>query len=183
MIQFPSGYEKNVKLWQYVEPVIESNSKFAWIFTGVPGCGKTMAANLIYDALVAINANNHRYSAIGISAQQLYREYLTATETGKTDDIKSIEAYLCRDLVMIDDLGWEMETNASKTFFANMLSLQYDHYQDGKMNQCIITTNLNYAGIEKVYGTRIIDRICEHYTILAFSNQSYRKDKLRVVKL
>lgn len=184
MVTYPEWYQKNTKLIQFIEPVVESGLPFALLFTGKPGTGKTALADIVYSHIYDIYADDHRFGAISISSSALYDEYLRACALeGKerNDAIEKVQKRIHYSLVVIDDLGCEIDTQASRTFFSNLLSAQYDAYREGKLNKCIITTNLDYTGIAKAYGERIADRIAEFYTVIKFPIESYRRSKMRVV--
>ena len=183
-MKYPDWYQKNQKLIDYVENEI-STGKFAILLTGKPGCGKTALANLIFDHVLETNHENGRFSYIGATANGMYQDYLNALNlVGKerSDAIAKAESYLLYDLVLLDDLGCEISSDASASYFARVFSMQYEAWKDGKRNRVIITTNLNIEGIASVYGSRVMDRIAEFYHVITLMNDSWRMKNLKQVR-
>ena len=100
----------------------------------------------------------------------------------RTAAIEKAERYLMYDLVLLDDLGCEISSDASASYFARVFSMQYEAWKDCKRNRVIITTNLNIEGIASVYGSRVIDRIAEFYHIITLTNDSWRMKNLKQVR-
>lgn len=185
-MKHPDWYIPQQKLHAYIEPIVASGDPFAWLFIGRPGCGKTAAAEVVYNHIAEQHDNDPHFSAIGISAQSMYAQYLKASALdgkARSDEIAKLERYLSYDLVVLDDLGTEMDTPAARAYFANLIAMQYERYREGKFNRCIITTNLSCELIGEIYGERIIDRLVEFYTLIPFSAASYRKKQIKVVKV
>lgn len=183
-MNFPDGYVKNDKLITYIEKLVSGDS-FAILLTGKPGCGKTALGSIIFDHILASNRENGRFSYISASADRMYQDYLNALNlVGKerSDAIAKAESYLLYDLVLLDDLGCEMDTAASANYFARVFSMQYGAWEDGKRNRVIITTNLNIEGIASVYGSRVMDRIAEFYHVITLTNDSWRMKNLKQVR-
>jgi DNA replication protein DnaC len=183
-MKYPDWYQKNQKLIDYVENEI-STGKFAILLTGKPGCGKTALANLIFDHVFETNHENGRFSYICATANGMYQDYLNALNlTGKerTEAIAKAESYLNYDLSLLDDLGCEMDTEASANYFSRMFSSQYEMYQEGKRNATIITTNLTIDGIATAYGSRVMDRIAEYYSVITMTNDSWRMKNMKQVR-
>lgn len=176
-LAYPDWFVKNDKLILFCEEIVKQ-PHFAVMFTGVPGCGKTVMAGIMFDYLQKQYKNSW-----AMSAHQLYSTYLKSTNSDTDKSILVDRANNCmlNSLVFLDDLGCEMDTEASRTYFANILSIQYDAYNDGKFNRTIITTNLGSDEISDRYGERVIDRICEHYQIVKFNNKSFRKMNMKKV--
>ena len=55
-------------------------------------------------------------------------------------------------------------------------------YQEGKRNATIITTNLTIDGIATAYGSRVMDRIAEHYSVITMTNDSWRIKNMKQVR-
>jgi DNA replication protein DnaC len=184
-MNYPTNYIRNEKLCSMMESAIESKEPILWLFTGLPGTGKTMAAEVMFNELVSVIEHRKAW-AIKSSAHRLYSDYLAAingNESNKAHDIKWLNSILCKQIVLLDDLGCEQQTESSKAFIANIFSEQYDWLRAGNTNHVIITTNMNSKAISDAYGERIIDRIYENYTIVKFTNESFRKAKLRKVEV
>ena len=166
MITYPTNWIKNDKLCELVDSTLAENKPFAWLFTGVPGCGKTAMAELVFTAL----SKQHRPNWF-MTANALYNKYVglvASNSPEKSRDIGLLSQYLNASLFVLDDLGREITTEASSTFIANMFSEQYESFKEGKLQRCIITTNLHSDQIAKRYGDHVMDRMFEVYTILKF---------------
>ena len=183
-MKYPEWYHKNAKLCAYIEE-LAANDSFDILLTGKPGCGKTALGSIIFDHILASNRENGRFSYISASADRMYQDYLNALNlVGKerSDAIAKAESYLLYDLVLLDDLGCEMDTAASANYFSRMFSIQYDAIKDSKLNMCIITTNLTKEGIATAYGSRVMDRIAEHYHVITMTNESWRMKSIKEVR-
>jgi DNA replication protein DnaC len=175
---YPDWFVKNDNLIKVCQELVKQDH-FAVMFVGVPGCGKTVMAGIMFDMLCKQHKN-----CWALSAHELYTGYLKAINS--KDEDKSIlvdRANNCmlNSLVLLDDLGCEMDTDSSRTYFANILSIQYDNYNASKFNRTIITTNLDSEQIQARYGLRVLDRIYEHYQIVKFHNGSFRKAGMKKV--
>lgn len=184
-MRYPDDYIRNEKLCRMMENAIETMDPIQWLFTGMPGTGKTMAAEIMFSELCSIMKPRKAW-AIKTSAHKLYSDYLKAlsgNDNNVRHEVQWLNTILCKQIVVIDDLGCEQQTDASNAFMSNVFSEQYDWLKAGNNNHVIITTNLNSVGIERCYGARVIDRIYENYTIVKFTCDSYRKKKLKMMEV
>jgi DNA replication protein DnaC len=183
-MKYPDWYQKNAKLCAYIEE-LAAKDNFAILLTGKPGCGKTAIAEIVFDHIYAMYKNDSRFSYVAISADKMYGNYMAAmNQSGseRTAAIEKAERYLMYDLVLLDDLGCEISSDASASYFARVFSMQYEAWKDGKRNRVIITTNLNIEGIASVYGSRVMDRIAEFYHVITLTNDSWRMKNLKQVR-
>jgi len=184
MLQFPEWYVKPKPIIDYIEKCLQTKDPFAMLFVGKVGCGKTYLAEQVYNYIETENSNNHRIKMLFSSAAEVYREYLAALtkqNSDKNDLIARIESYLTWDVVVLDDLGKEMDTGAAKTFFSNLLCIQYDAFREGKLNRSIITTNYSGEQLKQLYGEHVVSRLVEYYTIVEFKAGDYRMAKAKKV--
>jgi hypothetical protein len=130
-----------------------------------------MFANMICRELPAIRKTD---------AQSIYSEYLrlvSSDYTDKNEAIGKLEYCLCGDC-LLDDLGCEKNTAASKDFFETLLSNMYNRWKQERINCFILTTNLSLVDIKLRYGDRVYSRMREMFSIWQFPNIDYRqKDK------
>jgi len=175
---YPPDYIKNNTPEFYTElERITDNPTFQVLFQGVAGCGKTYLADVILSAY-----GNYRL----YNASDFYMDYL---ELLKQDDdyIKYRMHYFTEapipPLFLLDDLGCEKDTPASREFFARFLQNDYDYIQEGRKSRSIITTNLDHTALNNRYGSRAIDRMFEYYgkPIFKFANKSFRMEGVRVI--
>lgn len=182
-MKFPTNYIKNDKLIDYIEKLIQSGS-FYLLLSGKPGCGKTEIASIVFDAIYEKHENNSKYAAVRMSAQAMYRDYLSAINDNedRAKKVNAAESFMLRDLVMVDDLGGELDTVAASNYFANLFCRHYDAVKNGENNVVIITTNLDLDGISKIYGLRVMDRISELFHIIQMTNPSWRQRQVKMVR-
>ena len=50
------------------------------------------------------------------------------------------------------------------------------------MSRTIITTNLNAEMFRETYGSRVLDRLIEHFVVCKFKRISFREKKERIVE-
>lgn len=173
MLLYPSWYIRS-PINDYIDKALETGEPFSWFFVGATGCGKTYLANLIFEYL---RATEDIKSDIFISAPEIYREYMDALDDmprERSYKLGKIEKYMCRPLVVIDDLGAEKNTEAAHALIGDLIRAQYDYYQEGKSNKCIITTNYSEEALLEMYGEPVIDRL-KPYVVLRFTSGSYRR--------
>ena len=189
MVKYPDGYIKFDAFDTAINHMLAGNDDIRLLFVGSPGTGKSQLARLIMNALL----DKHMEST-GIkpdvqikSASELYRRYLAltgSTASDKIDQIDSLIKILAMQYVIIDDFGNEINSGASNCFMAELFSYQYDrivYAERRKPINTIITTNFGSKELAKLYGDRIIDRIYETYTVFQFNNDSFRRNKLKII--
>ena len=76
------------------------------------------------------------------------------------------------DLLILDDLGTEYETPFYSSVIYNIINTRL-----GGNKPTIISTNLDYAGIERRYDERVVSRLCAVYTCLEFKGEDIRLQK------
>ena len=84
---------------------------------------------------------------------------------------------------MLDDLGDEKpSTPASHDYFGGLIEKRYLTIKRNEMSRTIITTNLNAEMIRETYGSRVLDRLIEHFVICKFKRVSFREKKERIIE-
>lgn len=181
MLVYPSNWIKNDSLCDLVESTLQDKKPFAWLFVGNAGCGKTAMAELVFNELSKQYKPNWF-----LTANTLYSKYINLVSSKDAEmsrGLANLNQCFNSPLFVLDDLGREIGSEASSTFFANLFSEQYEAFKEGKQHRCIITTNLHSDQIAKRYGEHVMDRIWEVFTILKFNNPSYREKLKKVVEL
>lgn len=180
-MQYPTNWIRNDKLSEFVESALQANDPFAWLFVGDAGCGKTALSELVFKELCGKHKPNWFKTA-----NYLYNQYVAmcgGNDAEKSRQIAMLNNSLTQPLFVLDDLGREINSEASSVWFANLFSEQYEAFKEGKVQRCIVTTNLHSDQIAKRYGSHVMDRMFEVYTIVKFSNGSFRAMKKRVVEI
>lgn len=136
------------------------------IFYGNSGVGKTHLATAL-----GITAAQNRNSTYFIKCADLMEILHKAQLEGRlTERLKKYSGY---KLLIIDELGYlPISKDDSKLFF-QLIDRRYER------NSTIITTNINFAQWDEVFGepliaNAIIDRLLHHATIITIKGKSYR---------
>lgn len=135
------------------------------LFTGPPGVGKTFLANCISERLIK---NGH--SVIYMTSAELFSLMARADfGGGEEDDEENRDLLFDCELLVIDDLGTEMQ---SKFTGAGLFSLLNSRMI--RSASTVISTNLNLQGIRDLYGDRIVSRIMSEYTVIPIYGKDIR---------
>lgn len=140
-------------------------SKRNLLFMGTVGTGKTFLANCIAKALIDTS-----HSVIYFSAMDLFN---TFAKYAFDRDKKALENF-CKDLyhcdlVIVDDLGTEMESSFVTSYFFSFLN---ERGQLGKST--LITTNLDLKELNHKYSDRICSRIIGNFEICLLTGPDIR---------
>ena len=184
-MNYPDYYIRNEKLCTMMETAIEKKEPILWLFTGAPGTGKTLSAEIMFEALCQ-EIEHLQGQAEKLTANELYYKYQNFARSKDYEERSQTKwciKTLCNKIVLLDDLGSEPRTEASFSFMQNLFSVQYNWLREGNRNFVIITTNLNSNEITDIYGERVIDRIYEYYTIVKFTGTSFRRKKMKIVEV
>ena len=146
-----------------------SRNAVSILMQGGVGLGKAHLSLSIASALM-----EKGYAVLYLSAPDLFRklqnEYYGKSET-KTDTMDLIRA---ADLVIIDDLGAELENQFNSMAFYNIVNLRQNI-----MRPMIINTNLSFKEIEQRYSQRMMSRLLS-FRCLKFAGTDIRQIKMRL---
>lgn len=130
---------------------------YALIICGPLGSGKSHLAAAKARELVLQRDLKKAKFVKWVDAAELYGEYNTAHKAHSDRNPSDIELAIKESaLLVIDDLGQEMQTEASIAFFNRVFCSRYD-----AIRPFIVTTNLTLEEIAKRYGERISSRFVE----------------------
>ncbi len=179
---YPKNFiKKNPVLLNTLEQELNAGKDCHFLFTGVPGCGKTYLADLV---IRWWRQNGH--NPVKLECPTIYREYLRVIDSKASDKHDALRRRInifCADYAVLDDLGWEKpSTEASKVYLAEIINARYLRLQKGHVRGSIITTNLTINEIKANYGERISDRLQEFFTVATFLNGSFRVQKTRTLR-
>lgn len=161
-----TSYENMKNIRNFCEKYVENfdNETTNLCFYGDTGLGKTFMSCCIAKALM-----DKGKSVIYIRASKLFRmldDDRFGRETEGLDDI-----YNC-DLLIIDDLGTEAE---NKFVTPSLLEIVNERINFNK--KMIISTNLNFSGMETYYTKRFTSRLLESFTVMVFYGEDIRRKK------
>lgn len=142
-------------------PHIEKNNL---LFMGNAGVGKTFLSHCI-----AYELMNQAYTVLYLTSFQLFDLLKQHTFQKENPSITSMEHLLGCDLLIIDDLGTEL----NNSFVSSQLFLCMNERLLRKKGT-IISTNLSLGQLSSAYSERILSRIMEHYQILTIYGEDIR---------
>ena len=135
------------------------------LFMGTVGTGKTFLSNFIAKALIDTS-----HSVIYFSATELFdtfARYVFGKDKNALENFCN-DLYHC-DLVIVDDLGTELESSFVTSYFFSFLN---ERGQLGKST--LITTNLDLKELNHKYSDRICSRIIGNFEICLLTGPDIR---------
>lgn len=138
-------------------------------FIGPTGLGKTHMSTSI--ARVVIEKG---FNVVYETAQNIMSDFEDDKFSYNRQDEKKSDRYMDADLLIIDDLGTEAQTQYTVAFLYNIINTRLN---SGK--KTIISTNLEQADLYKRYGDRITSRLFGEYIPLVFRGKDVRMQKLQ----
>lgn len=138
---------------------------------GNTGVGKTFLSNCIAKELL-----DKGHTVIYLTSFQLFdilEKYKFKTSEDQDDITNHFEYILDCDLLIIDDIGTEM----NNTFITSQL-YQCINERHLKQKSTIISTNLSFDQLKNNYSERIFSRISSNYTLLKIIGEDIRLQKL-----
>ena len=133
---------------------------------GMTGLGKTHLSLAIAGQAVEMG-----YGVIYTSAQNLFNR-LEREKFGRAEDNNTEQSILECDLLIIDDLGAEFNTQFTVSSLYNIINSR-----DLEGSPTIISTNLSPKMIKNTYNDRIASRLLSNYIILQFDGADVRQIK------
>lgn len=130
---------------------------------GKTGLGKTHLSLSIANVVLSKG-----YSVIYDSAVNILRK-IEKEHFGRDNGSDTLSLILDCELLILDDLGTEYETAFYGSTIYNIINTRLN---SGKPT--IISTNLNFSGIEKRYDERVVSRLGTMYTCLEFRGVDVR---------
>ena len=141
------------------------------LLTGKTGSGKTHLAACIYNLCNSDDIRKVWYDASGFIYEMRRLMFSKAPDAqGLLKEL--LEGAMNVELLILDDLGAEPETEVTKSVIERILMNRYDYER-----WTIITTNLDGKALNKRYSPRIISRIYEDYTVVVMNSRDRRKEK------
>lgn len=136
------------------------------IIYGLPGNGKTFASGCIANDLI------DRFIPVAcISINSLLGRIKQGFNSSETE-ANIINGLNNADLLILDDLGTELDNEWTKTVIYNIID---SRYRNGL--PLVVTTNISFDDIKNKYHQRTYDRLIEMCTPLKNENSSIRTKK------
>ncbi len=157
--------EAKEKVKKYIDN-LEENLRIghSLFLFGDVGTGKSHLAFSVYN-----EAKKRHFSAIFNTVSNLMNR-LDKAFVNKEAEFDLLELLKIADLLVLDDLGVEVESKRSKERLYEIIVGRYN-----SRKATIITTNLrNQNEMIQWLGARVFDRLLEISTFIEFSGQSYR---------
>lgn len=125
----------------------------SFIFSGLPGTGKTHLACAI--SLDIIKKQNHaHYTSVYTIMSQIKSTFNKKSE--ETEN-QIIQMFINKSFLIIDEIGVQTGSDYEKAILFQIINGRY-----GKMLPTILITNLNESDAKETIGERIIDRFYEN---------------------
>jgi len=141
-----------------------------FLIYGDPGNGKTFLSNCIANRLL-----NKMTPVICVSINGLLERIRdTYSKWGQEAESGVLKALCMADLLIIDDLGTEQDTDWSKSRIYNIID---SRYRNGL--PMIISTNKSIDQLKTMYHERTIDRLLEICTPIHNEGKSIRKEEAK----
>ena len=173
-------YRSSTEHYQRMSQILRTAREYADTFTlksdnlllvGGTGLGKTHLSIAIAKAVVERGYDVKYTTAIGMisdfEAQRFGNSSAASQSTGDTS------AYYGCELLVIDDLGTEMNNQFTSTSLYNLINVRLDQGLP-----TVISTNLAPQDLRTRYWDRITSRIFGEYRILPFIGRDVRMQKI-----
>ena len=156
---------------KYCEKFQEAKKEgLGFLIYGTPGNGKTYLSNCIANRLL-----NQMNPVICVSINALLERIReTYSKWGNEGEGTILKALSLADLLIIDDLGTEQDTEWSKSRIYNIIDSRYRN----KLPM-IISTNKSIEDLKDMYHERTIDRLLELCTPIHHVAPSIRKEQAK----
>lgn len=180
----------NEGFYERVDMLIENNQSFGFMFTGIPGSGKSNLGDVIAKSINSkLEISEKKMEKIPL--YELWSKFMKTMSSNYSDKSEQLEAHkgpFCRALQFIDDLGSELAiSEKAPRLTVELIQIMYDRYKELKEKRkryaFILTTNLKSTEIRAIYGDRIYDRLMEMFEIVVFPDKSFRTQRTAVTKL
>lgn len=142
------------------------NTSESFLFLGGTGLGKTHLSSAIAKVVIEKGFSVSYDSAQNIISAFEKERFMKEGETPLTD------RYFSADLLIIDDLGAEVHSKNSVSYFYTLINTRLIA---GK--PVIVSTNLTGSSLQSQYESRIVSRLLGEYTVSVFTGEDVRKIK------
>lgn len=167
------GQRNALRVAKYYLKQLEAGSDCSLILFGLPGTGKTHLGC----ALAQEYLNNSKDRLLKIKYTSAYRATAEVKSCFSRDSQKTewevIKEYQNFDLVVLDEVGVQFESNAEKMIFFQIINGRYE-----EMKPTILISNLTKPELIEFIGDRCFDRLSGGGgAVIPFNWESYRQGK------
>ena len=135
------------------------------LFIGKTGLGKTHLSTAIAKKII-----ENGYYVVYVSSQTMISDFSSLKfGQGQEDEDSPTAKYFDADLLIIDDMGTELNTPYSVSVIYNVINTRL--CRDKAM---IISTNLSATELKNTYADRITSRLFGNFSLLFFEGQDNR---------
>ena len=163
-----SPKEKMTKIFEYCKSYAYDFNKYSpsLFFQGGTGLGKTHLSLSIANELI-----NNKFGVIYFSVPNLIQK-LEHEHFSRDTIEETLKQTLDCDLLILDDLGTEFNTQFSNSAIYNLFNSRLNTHKP-----TIINTNLTFNEIEKQYSQRFISRLIGYCVKMNFTGKDIRFSK------
>ena len=155
---------------KYAEDFDASSSGNIAMF-GNTGLGKTHLSSAMAGVIIEKGNDVYYTSAMNMFADFEYKRFGNSASPDAEGDI---EKYFTCDLLIIDDLGTEINNQFTTSCLYNIINTRLN-----KKKPTVISTNLTQDEFRKRYWDRIASRIFGEYLVLPFCGTDIRAQKIK----
>ncbi len=135
--------------------------------TGAPGRGKTFLS-----ACIARQVTEKGYSVVYDTAIHIFSQFETAKFSRSPEAIQDTRRYLDCDLLILDDLGSELNTPFVQSCLYNLVNTRLV-----AQKHTVISSNLKMSELGRVYSAQTASRLSGEYQALEFVGPDIRQLK------
>lgn len=165
-----SPYENMVKIYRNCKNFCENfdTETKGMVFYGPTGLGKTFLSGAVAKEVMDMGK-----TVIYLRAAKMFSVY-EDYKFGRNTDRTLIDNIYNTDLLIIDDLGTEIQDKKNYSFLFDVVN---ERTANGK--KIIISTNLEISEITKLYSMRFTSRLYENFMMYRFYGEDIRLQKFR----
>lgn len=161
------------KAWEFIEKFDDPNEKNL-LFVGETGVGKTFMANCIAKEILERGKTVIYQTAPRLL--DLIMAYKMRRDIENDFDDEEYNSLFEVDLLIIDDLGTEMHTEARFSEIFTIINTRLLTHQS-KCTKTIISTNFSLEKMSEYYDDRIMSRILGEFYVCKFFGEDLRLTK------
>lgn len=137
------------------------------LLIGGTGLGKTHLSTAVARTVI-----ENGYSVLYDTAHNVVFDFNYDQFKSKPEEELRSEKYLSCDLLLLDDLGTEVQTKHTNSYLYNLINTRMNR---GKTT--VVSTNLTPNELLERYGDRLASRLFGEYKIVAFRGKDIRLNK------